>query len=178
MKQVRSIRLFFVITAILIIACFWMGFAFGKKSQSKIDLAKYEILSEEQKNSAQLSEDGAATITDEDDTEDVRGSEKEQSIREGEVSERDSTLSDDAELSQQEAEPDETVDGKIYQTPKFYLKDGGAYLTVYTAATDEVYFETDLKKEDLPLELQEDAATGIPFYDLEDLYHFLENYSS
>lgn len=178
MKQARSIRLFFVITAILIIVCFWMGFLFGKKSQSRIDLAKYGTLSSEQENSAQLSKDGQKTITDEKHTDDTQENQNGQNVRETADSEQDTELPGDTDSSLQEVDEDEVVSGKIYQTPKFYLKDDGDYLTVYVAATDEVYFETDLKKTDLPLELQEDTASGIPFYDLEDLYHFLENYSS
>ena len=61
----------------------------------------------------------------------------------------------------------------------FYLKDTGEYLTVYDAVTDKIYFETDLKAENLPEELRKMAEEeGIPFSDLEELYHFLENYSS
>ena len=61
----------------------------------------------------------------------------------------------------------------------FYLKDTGEYLTVYDAVTDKIYFETDLKAENLPEELRKMAEEeGITFSDLEELYHFLENYSS
>lgn len=177
MRETRSIRLFFVIAAILIIACFWIGFSFGKKSQSRIDLAEYEQIAE-QENSTQLPDDREKTITNEKSAGAAEDSINSQYLENDAISDKDTALSEDADDQSHEADSDTSVSGSVYQTPKFYLKDDGDYLTVYVAATDEVYFETDLKTSDLPLELQEDTVSGIPFYDLEDLYHFLENYSS
>lgn len=65
-----------------------------------------------------------------------------------------------------------------YEQPRFYLKQVGEYVTVYVSATDEVYFETDIIVEELPIELQEELQYQIDFYDLESVYTFLENYSS
>ena len=61
---------------------------------------------------------------------------------------------------------------------KYYLKASGEYLSVYFADTDRLYFETSLKVSDLPEKLRKNAIHGIRFTSLENLYSFLENYSS
>ena len=61
---------------------------------------------------------------------------------------------------------------------KYYVKVSGEYLSVYFSDTDRLYFETSLKVSDLPEYLREDAVNGISFSSLENLYSFLENYSS
>lgn len=61
---------------------------------------------------------------------------------------------------------------------KYYVKVSGTYLSVYFSDTDRLYFETSLKVSDLPEYLRKDALEGIPFTSLENLYSFLENYSS
>lgn len=68
--------------------------------------------------------------------------------------------------------------GLEYKQPAFYIKESDQYLAVFVAATDELYFETDIALEDLPVELAEDLEEGIEFTDLEAVYTFLENYSS
>ena len=61
---------------------------------------------------------------------------------------------------------------------KYYLKVSGEYLSVYFSDTDRLYFETSLKVSELPEYLRKDALNGISFSSLENLYSFLENYSS
>lgn len=61
---------------------------------------------------------------------------------------------------------------------KYYVKVSGEYLSVYFSDTDRLYFETSLKVSNLPEYLRRDALAGIPFTSLENLYSFLENYSS
>lgn len=76
-------------------------------------------------------------------------------------------------------EENDTVESMTTLSPdKYYLKENGTYLAVYKGTSDSVYFETDLKLTDLPADLQEEARTGIEFDDLEQVYGFLENYSS
>lgn len=60
----------------------------------------------------------------------------------------------------------------------YYLKINGDYLAVYKGTSSTVYFETDLKPEDLPETLQKKLTSGLEFDSLEELYSFLENYSS
>ena len=61
---------------------------------------------------------------------------------------------------------------------KYYIKVSGDYLSVYFSDTGRLYFETSLKVSDLPEYLRKDAVNGISFSSLENLYSFLENYSS
>ncbi len=61
---------------------------------------------------------------------------------------------------------------------KYYVKVTGEYLSVYFSDTDRLYFETGLKLTDLPEYLRKDALEGISFSSLENVYSFLENYSS
>ena len=61
---------------------------------------------------------------------------------------------------------------------KYYLKKNGSFLSVYKGTSDSVYFDTNLKADSLPEELQKEAENGIEFDNLEEVYGFLENYSS
>ena len=73
----------------------------------------------------------------------------------------------------------ETVESmKALSEEKYYLKASGEYLSVYFSDTDRLYFETSLKVSDLPEKLRKNAINGIKFTSLENLYSFLENYSS
>lgn len=67
---------------------------------------------------------------------------------------------------------------KTLSEEKYYLKASGEYLSVYFSDTDRLYFETSLKVSDLPEKLRKNAINGIKFTSLENLYSFLENYSS
>lgn len=61
----------------------------------------------------------------------------------------------------------------------YYLKAAGEYLSVYYGTSREFYFESDVKVSELPQALQETARENeIAFSTLEDVYSFLENYSS
>lgn len=78
-----------------------------------------------------------------------------------------------------EEEKEDTVESMTALSPdKYYLKENGTYLAVYKGTSESVYFDTDLKLTDLPSDLQEEARTGIEFDNLEEVYGFLENYSS
>lgn len=73
----------------------------------------------------------------------------------------------------------ETVESmKALSEEKYYLKASGEYLSVYFSDTDRLYFETSLKVSNLPEKLRKNAINGIKFTSLENLYSFLENYSS
>ena len=161
MDRVRRVRLLFLLTAVCIFAVFWIGFRFGKVSQEKADMAYY---------SQRELEDTAKKEGS------VQGS-KDSQTDEG----QDGTVSKTAreeDSSETDGENETVESGNVYESPKFYLKQSGEYLVVYVAATDEVYFETDIPAADLPADLQEEVKEGIDFYDLEDLYSFLESYSS
>lgn len=65
------------------------------------------------------------------------------------------------------------------ETPYEYVvvNDNG-YLTVYQKDLKTVYFQTDIPYAELHTELQEKIDQGYLIQDEEELYDFLENYSS
>ncbi len=148
MKQTRIIRISFLIAAIFIVAAFWAGFYFGENSTQPDNIL-------------------AAT----------EGSENISSNRN---TDRTSDVTKPAETAQtKEQEPEETVESmKDVEEEQYYLKLADDYLAVYHSDTDQIYFETGLKLSDLPEDLREKAKTGITFSSMEELYSFLENYSS
>lgn len=60
----------------------------------------------------------------------------------------------------------------------YLVLDDEGYLSVYMNDTDTLYMYTDIKTSELPAELQEEVQTGKSFRQLEELYRFLESYSS
>lgn len=51
-------------------------------------------------------------------------------------------------------------------------------LVVVTTQTKEIFEYTDIKKEHLPVEIQKMLKNKTLFYSPEEVYHFLESYSS
>lgn len=148
MKQTRIIRISFLIAAVFIVASFWAGFYFGENNTQPDNIL---VASEDGENAAS-----------------------------GQKTEREADVSQKAEnVQQEEEEPEETVESmKDVEEERYYLKLADDYLAVYHSDTDQIYFETGLKLTDLPEDLQEKAEEGISFSSLEELYSFLENYSS
>lgn len=165
MNNTRKVRLFFVLAAVCVFAVFWIGFRFGKVTQEKADILYY---------SQKQMED-----TDETDDAKTQTTAGEDASRWTASADGGSRTEDETGADTEDVTENETVEsGKVYESPKYYIKQSEEYLTVYIAATDEVYFETDIPAADLPNDLKEEAAKGIAFYDLEAVYSFLESYSS
>lgn len=162
MDKIRRVRLLFILTAVCIFAVFWIGFRFGKVTQEKADMLYYSQRELENASHSDSSENTPVTDTENNDGQTAAAEENQT----------------ETSLSEEGTGTDTVESGSMYETPKFYLKQSGDYLTVYVSATDEVYFETDIPVADLPAELQDEVKEGIDFYDLEDLYSFLESYSS
>ena len=158
MKQTRSIRLFFILTAIGLLVFFWLGFRFGRQIQKSEDHIQ---LQQTQNEDVDTKDTGA-----------------DRDLTAAETMQEKSAAGNIQESSQLKAAPDDAEEEKESEIPKFYLKESGDYLVVYVSATDQVYFETDIPLKDLPADLHEDVKEGIDFYNLENLYSFLENYSS
>lgn len=72
-------------------------------------------------------------------------------------------------------EPVEEVTGETYQ---FVLVDNNDYVTVYSLPENVVYEYTDVIMDILPIELQEEIRQGKFLKNEEELYNFLENYTS
>ena len=69
----------------------------------------------------------------------------------------------------------EEVNGESYQ---FVLVDNNDYVTVYSLPENVVYEYTDVIMDILPIELQEEIRQGKFLKNEEELYNFLENYTS
>lgn len=61
---------------------------------------------------------------------------------------------------------------------EFFLKLENGYVVVYDKATNEVYEYTDIALETLPEKLRSEVLLGKTVKNQDDLYDFLENYSS
>ena len=71
----------------------------------------------------------------------------------------------------------EVSDGKAAEE-RFLIKEEDGYLVIYDRVAMVRYDETTIQLYDLPQRLQEVVADGIYFSNEEELYAFLENYSS
>lgn len=61
---------------------------------------------------------------------------------------------------------------------EYVIVNENGYLTVYKKDLKTVYFNTDISYRELSTELQEKIDNGYPIQDTQELYDFLENYSS
>ena len=65
-----------------------------------------------------------------------------------------------------------------YQMGRFFVTNEEGYLVVYDCVTRKRYDETSILVQNLPENWQKKLAEGLYFADEEELYEFLENYSS
>ena len=61
---------------------------------------------------------------------------------------------------------------------EFILSYDDEYVVVYHADRKTLYSNTDIRISSLPVDLQKEIAEGKEIYSEEELYNFLENYSS
>ena len=82
----------------------------------------------------------------------------------------------------QEAETEqfkESVESANIQNKKtFVIREEDGYLNVYFGEADDLYMYTGIAYQGLPEELKKEISNGKTFDTLEDLYRFLESYSS
>lgn len=179
MRRLRSIHLIFILVTILIIAGFWFGFIFGSESQRQEDLVKLteaEIYSTANNSVIKQADADAYEVKEQSSkTKEITGLDETPTSEYKIATEPNWHESEDSEIT---AEQYSIKTGLEYAQPMFYLKQSEEYVSVYVKATDELYFETDIEIESLPIELQEDMKEGIDFTDLEAVYTFLESYSS
>lgn len=154
MNRSRSICLLFILITIAVIICFWFGFLYGKETQRKEDLV--------QLTEVQLEAEMTA---------------REVSTLEKQLQEANNSILELEKINTQLQE-ESVPTNNLQEKPRFYIKPLGEYVGVYVSATDEVYFESDVLLYELPYEMQKEVENGLPFYDLESVYTFLENYSS
>lgn len=67
---------------------------------------------------------------------------------------------------------------KDYENYTYVVKAEDDYLVVYDFITKEKYLDTGIKASNLPRQILEDSFRGIYFKNLQELYDFLESYSS
>ena len=65
-----------------------------------------------------------------------------------------------------------------YEVFSYYIKDDDGRLVVYDTKTQSIFAQTGIETDTLPVELQSELDTGLFFQTEEDLYNFLESYSS
>ena len=73
---------------------------------------------------------------------------------------------------------DAIIINKEYVTYYFYLKNDEGSVCVYDVKTQTLYMDTGIKAKSLPTEIQHELESGIFFATEEELFDFLENYSS
>ena len=61
---------------------------------------------------------------------------------------------------------------------QFLIIEEDGYLVIYNQITSERYDNTSIYVKDLPERLQKELESGLYFYNEQELYDFLENYSS
>lgn len=74
-------------------------------------------------------------------------------------------------------EPATTI-SQEYVTYEYYIKAEHEKLVVYSCKNHEVFMETSIESDILPLNVQERLESGIFFQTEAELYDFLESYSS
>lgn len=70
-----------------------------------------------------------------------------------------------------------TISQEYISYPYYIIEENGR-LVVYQSKSQEIYMETSIEVFTLPLEMQEKLKTGIFIQTEEELYDFLESYSS
>lgn len=97
-------------------------------------------------------------------------------ILEDELSEKETGFTEMGSSESQD-EVIEVSDGKASDV-RFLVKEEDGYLVIYDRVAMMRYDETTIQLYDLPERLQELVSDGLYFSDEEELYAFLENYSS
>lgn len=71
-----------------------------------------------------------------------------------------------------------STDGNILKEESFYLYSSNGYIVVYTSDAKTIYEYTNISTDELPALLQQEIKNGKFIESKEELYGFLENYSS
>ena len=81
---------------------------------------------------------------------------------------------------QEKTEPTEVlaVEGNVEKNSEYLLKELNGYVIVYLGDEKTVYEVTGISINELPKEVQSQIQEGIKFDSINELYAFLENYSS
>lgn len=88
------------------------------------------------------------------------------------------TLPDRTVRAQEQGSPFEEAVQDRQPEYEYILRNHDEYVTVYRLPEDEIYEYTDVILDVLPAELQEEIRQGKYLRNDEELYNFLENYTS
>lgn len=91
----------------------------------------------------------------------------------------DTQLNDNGVLTEEKINEEQSLEiSQEYISYQFYIKDDNGRLVVYEVKTQEIFTQTAIQTEMLPLEIQQELSVGIYFKTESELYNFLESYSS
>lgn len=90
----------------------------------------------------------------------------------------DTQLHDNGVLTNENEQENALEISQDYVAFQYYIKDDNGRLVVYETKTQMVFAQTGIETDTLPAELQTELSTGLFFQTEEDLYNFLESYSS
>jgi len=159
MKYVRSISLFFVYPLL----CFALGFFVG------------EALNEKEKNGSDthiMQENLSASAPPV-----IVYDEKDAAILQKEMIVQEQNVMNPSAVSQlEEEELNEKAAEMISEG--YYVASYNDYVVVYHNDRKTIYLFTDMKVQELPVEVQGELSDGIYMKDEGELYDFLENYTS
>ncbi len=90
----------------------------------------------------------------------------------------DTQLHDNGVLTKENKQENALEISQEYVSFQYYIKDDDGRLVVYETKTQSIYAQTSIETDTLPEEIQDHLDTGIFFQTEEELYNFLESYSS
>ena len=84
------------------------------------------------------------------------------------------------ELKQETKEKQLSVatEGEAFQSDIYYLQELNGFIAVYKSDKKTVFEYTNIRMEELPIDLAKEIKSGKRLQSLEAVYGFLENYSS
>lgn len=82
------------------------------------------------------------------------------------------------EMEKYQSEETVTADGHALKEDCFYLKEVNGYVVVFLSDNKTAYEYTDILCEELPESIRQELVNGKYIENQEELYGFLENYSS
>lgn len=84
------------------------------------------------------------------------------------------------ELKQEtkEKHPSIATEGEAFQPDVYYLQELNGFIVVYKSDKKTVFEYTNIRMEELPIDLAKEVKVGKRLLSLEAVYGFLENYSS
>lgn len=83
-----------------------------------------------------------------------------------------------AQKAEEQEEPESTESAVVVPPYEFILREEDGYIMVYCADGETVYSNTDIRLDSLPSKIRKEIQEGKLMYSEQELYNFLESYSS